>query len=46
MIYDYFLPFCGLLFGLLMVSFNVQKFSVLVESNLFFPLLSVVLVLC
>ena len=46
MIYSYFLPFCGLLFALLMVSFNAQKFSVLMESNLFFPLLSVVLGLC
>ena len=46
MICSYFLPFCGLLFALLMVSFNAQKFSVLMESNLFFPLLSVVLVLC
>ena len=46
MIYSYFLSFCGLLFALLMVSFNAQKFSVLMESNLFFPLLSVVLVLC
>ena len=45
MICSYFLPFYGLLFALLMVSFNAQKFSVLMESNLFFPLLSVVLVL-
>ena len=44
MIYDYFLPFCGLLFALLLVSFNVEKFSVLMDSNLVFTLLSVMLI--